>query len=342
MAGFSGEARLACLMADGAPGSVTGVIACGAGFSPNKPPRKGMRFSFFGLAGNTDFNHDELIKLDSTLDDLDVVHRIEVFDGGHEWPPPEWCAEAVEWMELGAMKLNRRPRDETLVSSLFSKRLERAEGFEVAGRVYQAYHQYDSLARDFVGLHDVEEIDRKVALLRDSEEIQSFLEKREKRMERDEAYLKKAVGTLARLASDDPASLHKARTRLSLATLKSRARNTDDEEESLSAQRALSSVFIHAAYYAPGELMERGEYERAIGNLSIASEIRPENPYVWYNLARAQARADREGLAVKSLRKAVENGLSEIRLEEEPDLELLQGRKDFLELIAEMDPKRPQ
>ncbi len=337
MAGFSGEARLACLMADAAPGSVTGVVACGAGFSPTSPPRKGMRFSFFGLVGNTDFNHDELIKLDSTLDGLDVQHRIEVFDGGHEWPPPERCAEAIEWMELGAMRLNRRPGDEILVESLFSKRLDQAEAFEEAGRIYQAFHQYDSLARDFAGLHDIVGVGRKAALLRDSEDLQSFLEQREKRIERDEAYLKMAARTLAQLVPNDPAGLHNARNELKLSTLEKRARNTDDEDESLSARRTLESVFVQTAFYLPRELMERGDFGRAVLVLTIASEIRPENAYVWYSLARAQARAGNEGSAVKSLRRAVENGLSDIaQLKEDPDLESLQGRKDFLELLAEM------
>jgi tetratricopeptide (TPR) repeat protein len=162
-------------------------------------------------------------------------------------------------------------------------------------------------------------------------------------MERDEAYLKKAVGTLAQLDSGDPASLHRARTRLNLATLMKRARNTDGEEEGLSAQRVLESVFVHAAFYAPRDLMEQGDYERAILHLSIASEIRPENPYVWYNLARVQARIGREGAAVKSLHRAVDSGLNDPdRLEEEPDLTSLQDREDFIDLLNELNKKREQ
>jgi tetratricopeptide (TPR) repeat protein len=300
-----------------------------------------MRFSFFGLVGNTDFNHDELIKLDSTLDGLDVVHRIEVFDGGHEWPPLEWCAEAIEWMELEAMRLNRRPRDEVLVEGLFSKRLERAEAFEKTGRIYKAFHQYDSLARDFAGLRDVVEVERKTAEIRNSEELQSYLEQREKRIERDETYLKMAARTLAQLAPNDPAGLHNARKRLKLSILEKRARHTDDEDESLSARRSLESVFVQTAFYLPRELMERGDFGRAVLVLTIASEIRPENGYVWFSLARAQARAGNEGSAVKSLRRAFENGLSDItQMKEDPDLQSLSGRGDFLELLAEMAPKR--
>jgi hypothetical protein len=53
MAGFSGMARLASRMADAVPGSVTGVIACGAGFPLDRPPHGRLPFAFFGIAGTT-------------------------------------------------------------------------------------------------------------------------------------------------------------------------------------------------------------------------------------------------------------------------------------------------
>ena len=89
--------------------------------------------------------------------------------------------------------------------------------------------------------------------------------------------------------------------------------------------------------------MEREEFERAVLALSVAAEIRPESPYVWYSLARAHARAGSEGLAVKALRRAVDNGLSDVgQLKENPDLKSLQDREEFLELLAEMAQKREQ
>lgn len=86
--------------------------------------------------------------------------------------------------------------------------------------------------------------------------------------------------------------------------------------------------------------MEREEFERAVLTLSVAAEIRPESPYVWLSLARAHAMAGSEGLAVKSLRRAVENGLSDTQqLEDDPDLKSLKDREDFIELLSEMAPK---
>jgi len=65
--GFSGGARAACLLANRTEGEVAGVIAVGGGFPDGDPPRKGMRFAFFGAVGNRDFNYGEMRRLDRTL-----------------------------------------------------------------------------------------------------------------------------------------------------------------------------------------------------------------------------------------------------------------------------------
>ena len=66
----------------------------------------------------------------------------------------------------------------------------------------------------------------------------------------------------------------------------------------------------------------------------MAAEIKPESPYVWITLARAQARTGREGRAIESLERAVETGFSDAAfLEEHADLEPLRGEERFQRLI---------
>ncbi len=340
MAGFSGEARVACLMADAVPGAVTGVIACGAGFSPASPPRRGMDFILFGAVGNTDFNHDEMIRLDATLDELDAVHRIEVFDGGHGWPPPEMCSEAVEWMELNAMKEGVRPKDPSLIEALYAARAEKAGEAETSKSVYDAYHRYLTLSQDFAGLWDTGEAEKKVTAFEASKELEDVSKERQKRLERDADYLKIASDSFARLSPDDPMALGKALGQLRIDALKKKAADTSDVEERLSAQRCLESVFVQTTFYVPSRLFEQKDYERAILSLSIATKIKPESPYVWFTLARAQARTGRKGSAVKSLERAVGAGLADAALLlENTDLESLRDNKDFRQLIRELEDK---
>jgi len=101
--------RVAVSMAQGLPGEVAGVTACGAGFrlATAQRPSRDTPFVFFATVGIRDFNFSELPGLDKTLTNLRLTHRVKVFNGGHQWPPKELAAEALEWMEIQAMKSGR-------------------------------------------------------------------------------------------------------------------------------------------------------------------------------------------------------------------------------------------
>jgi tetratricopeptide (TPR) repeat protein len=337
VAGFSGEARVACLMADAAPGSIAGVIACGGSFPYDRPPRKGLSFIFYGLAGTTDFNHDELVGLDGTLDALEIPHRIEIFDGGHAWPPAEYCAEALEWMELRAMVDGRRPRDDDFLDSLLAREIEKARTAEDEGRVHDAHRRYRAAARDFRDLRDVSGVEEKAAALGQSAELEKYLEARETRMRENAEYKKRAERIFAQMSPEGSRSLPRAISDLRVRSLKKQAESADDREERLSAQRKLESVFVQAAFYVPRTLFEREDYGRAIWSLSVAREIKPESPFVWYSLSRAYARAGRKKDALRSLKKAVELGVTDWqRIESDSDLETLKETEEFQHLLQEL------
>jgi hypothetical protein len=67
-------------------------------------------------------------------------------------PPDAVALEAIEWMELQAMKSGRRVRDEALVDGLLAKRREQvASAMNPAATV----RLLDALVSDFSGLRDV-------------------------------------------------------------------------------------------------------------------------------------------------------------------------------------------
>ena len=147
LAGLSGGARVAMQVALG-KNNIAGVIASSAGY-PDSQPRRSVPFAVFGTAGTEDFNYIEMRLLDRKLIS---PHYLAVFTGGHALPPDGVALEAIEWMELQAMKSGRRTRDAALVERLFEKR-ERL----VAASPHQAamVHLLDALVADFTGLRDV-------------------------------------------------------------------------------------------------------------------------------------------------------------------------------------------
>lgn len=98
LTGFSGGSRLAARLAlSGA--RVRGAIGCGAGFPTDHLPRE-LPFAFVGVVGTTDMNLLEMRLLEEALNRSRAAHRLIQFTGGHQWPLPEVCLQAVEWLEL--------------------------------------------------------------------------------------------------------------------------------------------------------------------------------------------------------------------------------------------------
>src|SRR5207249_4789508 len=104
-AGMSGGARVAMLLALDYD-RFAGVFASSAGFPDDF--HQSLRFPFFATAGTDDFNHQEMRELNRGVK---TPHRLEVFEGGHQWLPVELAMDGVEWMEIQAMKGNLRPID---------------------------------------------------------------------------------------------------------------------------------------------------------------------------------------------------------------------------------------
>ena len=128
--------------------AVAGVIASSAGY-PDSQPRKSLPFVVFGTAGTEDFNYIEMRLLDRALT---TPHRVVVFEGGHTLPPPPVALDAIEWLELQAMKSGAKPRDESLIDQLLARR---QQAIAASTSPAASVHLLQGLANDFGGLRDV-------------------------------------------------------------------------------------------------------------------------------------------------------------------------------------------
>ncbi|HEX4900491.1 MAG TPA: hypothetical protein VFV61_08165 [Pyrinomonadaceae bacterium] len=148
--GFSGGARVAVHIAAGCK-CLAGVMANGAGFPVDLAPSPQMHFVFFGAVGVDDFNYPELKGLNEPLTKAGIIHRVQTFDGRHEWPPVSVATAAVEWMELQAIKAGKRPRDDDFVNVTWQQILNDARTLEEAKKYNEAYQLYLDLALTFNG-----------------------------------------------------------------------------------------------------------------------------------------------------------------------------------------------
>lgn len=147
LTGHSGGARVAMEVAAG-KNDVAGVIASSAGFGDGRPRAK-AKFVVFATAGLDDFNYLEMRTLDTTLT---TPHALALFDGGHTLPPADVAMEAIEWLELQAMRQRRRTQDPALIARWLAARRTRVAA---AADVLQRRRLLSGLLADFDGLGDL-------------------------------------------------------------------------------------------------------------------------------------------------------------------------------------------
>jgi predicted esterase len=333
-AGFSGGARVASGIAVSSRGLVAGVIAFGAGLPSGARVRRDAPFAFFGGAGTEDFNLLELRELVPELEAASIPHRLETFDGGHEWAPPELCTLAVEWMELAAMRAGARGRDDALVGEWARRDEERARQRESAGAILEAAAAFDSLASDFRGLRETGPYAETAARLRGSraykDAVRAQRDDDDRQVQLTDGLAASFHGLLGE-ADDRLVALH--RLRASIADLRRASTAANSGRPGQVARRALASARVQALE-ASSALRARKEYRRAAELLAIAVDIKPGSAGALYELARLHALAGDERAALKALGAAVDGGFKDVEaLQAEPDLERLRRSPEFAGLV---------
>lgn len=317
-AGYSGTVRLSCYLAANRPGAITGIIGASAGFPFDHRPTRDTQVLFFGTSGMHDFNYSELTALDVELDGLHLPHRVEFFEGGHEWMPPRLADEALDWMELHATK------DPQRIAALRDADLARAKALEASGELVDGARIYRSIERDY----DAAEASASATSIEALPEYGAKLKARRRALDFEKATISRAEQILAREA-DDAAAIDQ----LHIAALRKEAATKD--EHGLAAGRVLSILFGQTAFYQPHELKAQKQYARALRYLRIAAAIRPESSRVHYNIAALCALSgDRRG-ALDELQRAVALGFRELdRLRQDPDFESLREDEGFRKLVG--------
>lgn len=253
--GFSGGARMSMQVAVGSGSQIAGVIAASAGF-PGGQPRKSVPFVIFGSAGTEDFNYLEMRQLDEAVTS---AHRVAIFDGSHAWLPSEMAMDAIEWMEVQAMKSGRRARDEAFLDAVFTRRKQQAEA---KSDNVEAYREWESLAADFAGLRDVSSFAAKAAGLRQQKDVRDSLKKDHAARQQEERMTNELFELEAGLDNQSTRMSNLALLRNRLSGLLKQATTGDDAAERQLARRVLRGTFARSR-----ELLKDPDYQKMIADV---------------------------------------------------------------------------
>jgi hypothetical protein len=338
--GFSGGARLATLMATTAPGTVAGVIGCGAGF--HRPIREKPPFVYFGAVGDRDFNFDEMRQVDETLARLGAPHHVETFAGEHGWPPPEVCEAALEWMQLQAQISGTKPADPELAERLRDWFAARAAALAAGGRTMSAIVAYGRAIADFRGVADTAKLEAARAELDTSPAGRRARKEEEKRIAEDDALRGRLTGVWAEIKSGAPLPLARLVEELEIPRLRARASAVPPSEDALAADRLLAEIFVQTGFYLPRGYRGEKNYTRAILCVSVAAQARPDSPYPLYERAALEALSGLGERSIEDLQGAVSRGYADgEELARDEDFASLRGSERFRALVARLKTSPP-
>jgi predicted esterase len=296
--GMSGTARISWAIAYAAIPHVAGI----AGFAAGPPPdmsledaqgRHGVPFVFYGGAGDRDFNHAELVLLESRLRRLGFRYAASYYPGPHGWPEEPEFSAALSWLHLMAMQRGLLDVDPAWVNAEYAVRLEAARALEQAGDESLAWMAYSGLVTDFADLVDTSEASRRAERLAAEASVSEW---RARRLElaRAHAAYSARTGLWFRDAQTSNPDLASSLEALAVDSLKALAGNAADPQGAAAAWRALADLYSLTSFYYVRFYVDRDDWPRARVTLEIADSIVPGNPGVCRKLEQVLTKLGRE------------------------------------------------
>ncbi len=346
-AGFSGGAEAAVLFPYLVETQVAGIISCGAGLPSSHEPRYVKPAAYYGIIGNWDFRYQDMARLEGPFAESGVTFRIIYYDGWHQWPSAEALGEAVEWLELMAMKSGLKAKEPGFIEGEYRKRLKTAADLETTGRTLSVLHEYASLASDFKDLADVSKVEEQMLALKSSAEVKKLEEDRRTAEENErsvQARMQHVFATIEQPVPGQPPFRLKDIVRaLDLDVWAAASLQKKDLFQSDAAKRVLSQIAILAD--------QHGVRAKGIGDLRLsvtmfelaarASAGHPMNAGEFYNLACAYAVSGKGKDALKALRLAVDKGFDDLGLlESDKDLDSIRDTPQFKSLVEELKARK--
>lgn len=306
LGGLSGMARYSWGVAVSLNGQVAGLYGAAAGF-PRSPVvwaytlRDSKPFAYFGTTGTVDFNREEMEEADSTLDATSFPHRLVRFEGEHEWPPAEVAAQAIDWLDLQAMRAGTAPRDPALIDAYYAAGLARARSEEAASPV-DAEHDYRALAAAMDGLHDTAEPAARAAALARGSAFQRQRARRAELAGRARGYRQVIDGFMDALrAAPDGKVRAGAVQALRIDALRREVQDSARDREAAQAATRMLTVLGVGVGDQGGAWVRDGHYPQAIAALQVARQALPESGGICHSLARAYAQAGQPAPAFDAL-----------------------------------------
>lgn len=314
VAGFSGGSRLASAIAV-LTDQIQGVIACGAGFSPERShvPLTKESFSYAGLVGERDMNYYEMFEVSDWLDQFQIENEIFTYDDDHRWPPEEQLIKAFGWLELQAYKRNIRTRDHEITNDLFQNYLNLARSYYNSQHYLKSVLEYDRILRNFRSIYTLDSIQNKVIQLKRKKEYNNELS-RHQDLEKEEKKIKKTYSD--RFNNEINSQKIPVQHKWWIKKL-----NGINEEVNLNVDPLYINMLKRVRYGIYAMIVETSyrmlitsKIKKALYCHELVAILLPERPMVYFNLAKDHAFLNDKEESLKNLELAISKGFMDKEL----------------------------
>lgn len=299
--GFSGGARVANALTI-SDNSISGVICCGAASPSATPPVERNGYTFFGIAGNEDFNYIEMKKYNFELAGRKVKHAFITFEGKHEWPESSVMNDAFFWQELNNMRKDPGSKNDTLINSNLKNETEKLKELLKQKKDVEAYQLTIKAINYFDGLADLNFFFDTYKKLKTNADIDKYLKEEEAELLKEEELQHQYISHLQ--------TQNFEWWKKDIASINQQIKNGKGSKESLIKKRLLSYLSLVCYMQTSGALKQdnipAAEY---FGKLYIL--VDPTNNEAYYLMAEVNAKQGKNADALKNLEKAVENGFED-------------------------------
>lgn len=333
--GFSGGSRVASMVALQNK-IIAGVIACGAGFPGENDFVNISSFSYIGLVGNRDMNYIEMCDLEKKMKGLGMNIELRIFDGGHTWPSSDLLQEAVEWMELQAMKKGTKIRNPAFINAQFEKYRSKAILLLKNGKLIESARAFEYLIKDFPDYNSSWKLEETLDSLKNSgaynKAVRYWNKNRARELEIQNNLISKVlIQVRAESLPDSIRSSVLAQIRM-LRNLET-SRDTINQ---LIGSRVL--MLLNSVCFETGRnYIGLKKFKAASICYQVESMIDPKNYYIQFLLAKSYALDNDTDNSLQSLQKAIKLGYNNKKLiESDTSFLPLNNQKKFREILMKL------
>ena len=309
-AGMSGGARVATALAMSCKGCVAGVIANAAGFPPGRSPSSALTFAYFAAVGNADFNFGEFVDLRPVLEESGMQYRIRVFEGQHGWAPPEVWLDALNWMDLQAMRSGAIPRDQDRIQQSYAAVIKQAEQFRSNKDPLAAFREARFAIHEFSGLTDTSTAEQLATDLAKDKRFKAAQKKEAAAVAEQHELMGDPSAQMNTLAQGNLSSGDFMALRDTIATLLKQVRKNQEagDDITLIRRRALSGLVVQA--FESGQFaLDQKKYDVALRLFDLAASGSEAPGWGYFQRARVYAiTADRKNM-LRELKQAYDGGV---------------------------------